>query len=99
MTAAAHDVKACIVAALRQPLADAGLDTESLPDDFDLRAHGVIDSLGFIQLIGDLEGRFACSLDLSDVEPAQLTNLAVLCSHIAAQVGCHRVKADVAISR
>jgi acyl carrier protein len=89
MTAAAHEVKACIVAALRHALADAGVDAESLPDDFDLRAHGVIDSLGFIQLIGDLEGRFACSIDLADVEPAQLTNLAVLCTHIAAQVGCH----------
>jgi acyl carrier protein len=89
MTAEAQNVKACIVAALRQPLADAGVDARSVGDDFDLRAHGVIDSLGFIQLLGQLEKCFACSIDLSDVEPTQLTNLAVLCSHIAAQVGCN----------
>ncbi len=86
MTTEASDVRACIVAALRQPLADAGVDAQSLPDDFDLRVHGVIDSLGFIQLIGHLEGRFACSIDLVDVDPTQLTNLAVLCKHIAAHV-------------
>jgi acyl carrier protein len=89
MTAEAQNVKACIVAALRQALADAGVDARSVGDDFDLRALGVIDSLGFIQLLGQLEKRFACSIDLADVEPTQLTNLAVLCGHIAAQVGCN----------
>jgi acyl carrier protein len=89
MTAAAHDVKACIVAALRQSLADAGVDTESLPDDFDLRASGVIDSLGFIQLIALLHDRFGCRIDLADVDPTELTNVDVLCSHIAAQVARH----------
>jgi acyl carrier protein len=85
MTAEA-DVKTFVIDALHQLLVDAGVNAKRLPEDFDLRAHGVVDSLGFIQLIGRIEDRFACSIDLADVDPNQLTRLSVLCSHIAAQV-------------
>jgi acyl carrier protein len=78
-------VKAFIVSSLLQPLAVIGLDAQSVPDDFDLRTGGVIDSLGFIELICRLEERFGCSLGLADVEPERLMNLGVLCTHIAAQ--------------
>jgi len=87
MTPEAHEVKAFIVGSLRQPLAAVGVDTQCVPDDFDLRARGVIDSLGFVQLIGHLEARFACSIDLADLPPEQLTNLGLLSRHIAAQIG------------
>ena len=85
MTPEACEVKAFIVSSLLQPLAVVGLDAESVPDNFDLRTGGVIDSLGFIQLICRLEARFGCSLDLADVQPEQLMNLGVLSRHIAAQ--------------
>jgi acyl carrier protein len=86
MTPDASEVKAFVVSSLRQRLASADIDARSIPDDFDLRARGVIDSLGFIQLIGDLEARFACSIDFSDLHPEQLTNLGVLCRHVATQI-------------
>ena len=91
MIAEASDVRALILDALRQPLAEAGVDLQSIPIDFDLRANGVIDSLGFIQLIALLQDRFGCEIDLADVEPSELTNIGVLCGHIAAQVACHDV--------
>jgi acyl carrier protein len=81
------DVRALILDSLRQPLVDAGLSLQSLPADFDLRMNGVIDSLGFIQLITSLEQQMGCEIDLADVDPAQLTNVDVLSSHIAAQIG------------
>lgn len=86
MTSETLEVRAFILACLRQPLAAIGMDTQPIPDDFDMRAHGVIDSLGFIQLMTDLEARFGCAIDLSEVPPEQLTNLAVLSRHIAAQL-------------
>lgn len=85
MTPDAYEVKAFIVSSLLQPLAVLGLDAGSVPDNFDLRTGGVLDSLGFIQLICRLEERFCCSLDLADVQPEQLMNLGVLSTHIAAQ--------------
>jgi acyl carrier protein len=85
MTPEALEVKAFIVASLLPPLAALGMDAQAIPDDFDLRTSGVIDSLGFIQLICSLEARFGRSLDLTDVEPEELMNLGVLSSHVAVQ--------------
>jgi acyl carrier protein len=59
----------------------------NVPDGFDLRRDGAVDSLRFIQLIGHLEARIGTTIDLADVDPERLTNLAVLSSHIAKQVG------------
>ena len=89
MTPEALEVRAFVLASLRQQLAAVGKDTQPIPDDFDLRVHGVIDSLGFVQLLGALEARFGCAIDLSDVPAEQLTNLAVLSRHIAAQIASH----------
>jgi acyl carrier protein len=89
MITASSDARALILDVLHRPLAEAGFDAQAVPADFDLRANGVIDSLGFIQLIAVLEDRLGCSIDLADVDPAQLTNLGVLCTHIAAQMGAH----------
>jgi len=85
VTPEACEVKAFIVSSLLQPLAVVGLDAQSVPDDLDLRTSGILDSLGFIQLICRLEAHFGCSLDLADVQPDQLMNLGVLSGHIAAQ--------------
>jgi acyl carrier protein len=87
MTPEALEVRAFILASLRQQLAAIGMDAPPNAEDFDLRSAGVIDSLGFIQLITACESRFACFLDLSEVPIEQLTNLAVLSRHIATQIG------------
>ena len=86
MTRDANEVKTFIVSSLGQRLAAADIDARTVPDDFDLRAHGVLDSLGFIQLIGNLEARFGCSIDFSDLRAEELTNLGVLCRHVATQI-------------
>lgn len=99
MTPEALEVKSFIVWSLRQSLGAVGVDAKSVPDEFDLRGRGVIDSLGFIQLIGDLEARFACSIDLSEVPSEQLTNLGVLSTHIAAQLGSQQRALGLAHSR
>jgi acyl carrier protein len=86
MTPLVRDVKAFIVSALREPLAAVGYDGEGVPDDLDLRTSGVVDSLGFIQLIAQLEARFGCAIDLSELAPEELTNLGALSRHVASQV-------------
>ena len=83
----ALEVKAFIVSELQQSLSIGGFDARSIPDDFDLRAHGLIDSLGFVQLLTALESRFGGPIDLADVAPEQLTRIDVLSKHVAASAG------------
>ena len=82
-------VKAFILSALRRSLSVNGLDGQPIPDDLNLLAHGVIDSLGFIQLLAALESRFGGPIDLADVPPEQLTRLDVLCRHVVRKVVTH----------
>ena len=82
----AHHVKAFIALTLKQPLSAVGIDAASIPDDMDLRARGVIDSLGFLQLIANLEARFGLAIDFADMAPEQLTNVGALCRHVASQL-------------
>jgi acyl carrier protein len=69
------EVKALIAATLNL--------ATSLPDDLDLRAAGLVDSLGFLRLIGELERRLSVSIDLSQLDPAQLTCVGALSAHVA----------------
>jgi acyl carrier protein len=79
----ADDVRAHILAFVGHAVR-AGLKT--VTDDFDLRRDGAIDSLGFLRLLTELETKAGRTLDLSAVDPAQLTNLRVLTHHIAGQI-------------
>jgi acyl carrier protein len=73
-------VKSVIVSLLAPKLAG---DAPELQDDVDLRAAGLIDSLGFMQLISDLESRLGYQVNIADLNPADLTKLGPLCRHIA----------------
>ncbi len=42
---------------------------DDLPDDYELLANGVVDSLGVVKLVGLLEQRFALDLDIADLTP------------------------------
>ena len=54
-----------------------------LSEDVDLRDEGIVDSLGFVQLITELELRLGFAIDLSDLDGLRLTNVGVLSRHIA----------------
>lgn len=63
----------------------ASLGMSALADDVDLRAAGMVDSLGFLRLIGDLELRLAMPIDLSELDPSQLTCVGPLSRYVAAR--------------
>ncbi len=67
-------------------LAACGVDPVSATDDLDLRASGAIDSLGFVELVVELEETFGVELDLEQVDPEALTVLGPLSGHVGAQV-------------
>jgi acyl carrier protein len=79
----ADEVKGAILASLGSALQAHGFTPEAVPDDFDLRGAGLVDSLGFLRLLVDLEQRLAVPIDLSALDPERLTHLGALSRHIA----------------
>jgi acyl carrier protein len=79
----AEDVKVLIASCLEPALSPLGLAAGSIPDDFDMRAEGVVDSLGFVQLLATIEQRLGIAIDLADLDPAALTTVGPLSRHIA----------------
>ena len=76
-------VKELIVAYVKPSLMAQGIADYSVSDDLDLRRAGVIDSLGFLQLISAMELRLNRQIDLADLDPALLTKVGPLAAHIA----------------
>ena len=62
-----------------------GHTPEALPDDFDLRANGIIDSLGFLEVVVALERVLGFELDFEDLDPDDLTVVGPLSRYVAEQ--------------
>lgn len=84
-SASGEYVKSVILAHLAQSISELGLQPGGLSDDFDLLTSGVIDSLGIIELIGAIEQELGLVLDLSELDPENLTRLGPLSRYIEAQ--------------
>jgi len=78
-------VRAHILEFCGPALAVCGVDIAAPPADLDLRACGAIDSLGFIELVTELEAAFGVELELEDIDPEQLTMLDPLSRAVAEQ--------------
>ena len=73
-------VLSCLAASTKS----ARQSSATLADDFDLVAEGMLDSLGFVKLIGELEKRLGIDIDFDGMDSDQVTVLGPLCRHIAA---------------
>ena len=78
-------VRSLILSRLEQSLLDAGLDPAMVDDDLDLLTGGVIDSLGVVELISAIEQQLGVELDLTELDPEQLTVLGPLSRFIENQ--------------
>ena len=76
-------VKSWILAFLQPTLSANKIDTTTLPEDADLRAMGIVDSLTFLQLLSHLEQRLGAPIDLSELDPTELTTIGALSRQIA----------------
>lgn len=84
-TTAEARVRALIAARYAVELAAVGVPADELSDDLDLRAAGVIDSLGFLELVVALEEELGAELDFEMIDPDLLTTVGPLARHVAAQ--------------
>jgi acyl carrier protein len=80
-----ESIKALILARLGASLIEMGLVPTALGDDFDLLTSGVIDSLGIVELLAALEQQLGISIDLSELDPENLTTLGPLSRYIENQ--------------
>ena len=77
------EVKRFICEKYEERLTQKGYVLGNVPDEVDLLQSGVIDSLGILELISNLEDRFQISIDLEQLPAEQLTVLGPLSQHIA----------------
>lgn len=78
-------VRSLILAHLARSITELGLEPAALTDDFDLLTSGVIDSLGIVELISGIEQQLGIALDLSELDPEDLTTLGPLSRYIETQ--------------
>ncbi len=78
-------VKSLILTRLGPSITEMGLVPADINDDFDLLTSGVIDSLGIVELIGAIEQELGIALDLSELDPENLTILGPLSRYIEMQ--------------
>ena len=71
----ADDIRKFILDRYSNALRGKGLAPEEVPDDYDLLAGGVIDSLGILEMISAVEDLFDVELDLQDLDSDDLTRV------------------------
>lgn len=82
-----ESVRAFLVGLFADEVRGRGFDPGALPDNFDFLMKGVIDSLSILQMVGELERRFQIELDMSGLDPEQLTVLGPLSRYVAKIAG------------
>jgi acyl carrier protein len=85
MSGSGECVRALILAQLKQPLVEMGLEPTAITDEFDLLTSGLIDSLGIVELISAIEQQLGIAIDLSELDPEYLTSVGPLSRYIETQ--------------
>jgi acyl carrier protein len=75
-----------------------GLDGAKVTADTDLLDGGLLDSVGFVDLILFIEAQSGCKIDLTDIDPAELSVLSTLC-RVAFNTCCRRHDPEEASSQ
>ncbi len=64
---------------VQEQVEDAGLDSTEITPETDLLGSGILDSLGFIELIAHIEELTGTQLDLLDIDPDAFPRVRGLC--------------------
>jgi acyl carrier protein len=90
----ADTIKKFILGKFEPVLQNHGLSTDKISDDFDLFAEGIVDSVGVLNLITDVEKAFDVKLDMELMDAEQLTVLGPFCRYAAEHSQTGISKAD-----
>ena len=80
----AADLEQKLIAWVNQHRRGAG--GSELNNETDLLATGVLDSVGFVELLAHIEEETKVRVDVIEIDPTQLTTIAGLAQHISSTV-------------
>lgn len=78
-----ESVKGFLLKKYEAALRDHGFTPDQVPDNFDLFTEGIIDSLGVLTMISDVENHFNADLDMEHLDAEQLSVLGAFCQYTA----------------
>ena len=78
-----ENVKAFLVKKYSAKLAYRGITADQVPDNFDFREQGILDSLGILDMISDVENEFNLVLDMEKLEAEKLAVIGAFCEYAA----------------
>ena len=82
MKASLEEIKTHIQEKLALAATRKNLDIDQLKENENFFEFGILDSLGFLELVASVEERFGLEVDFSEADPAEFTHLnglALLC--------------------
>lgn len=69
------EMREFVLSCLRERLDLLGMDPGEINDDISLTGSGLIDSMGFVELVGSFEDKFDYEIDLDEYDPEEFTTL------------------------
>ncbi|HEV2393446.1 MAG TPA: acyl carrier protein [Verrucomicrobiae bacterium] len=78
-----ENVKEFLLRKYSSALASRSLAPEVISDNFDLLGEGIIDSLGVLDMIGDVEREFSIQLDMEHIDAEEFTIIGPFCRYVA----------------
>lgn len=78
----ADEVREFIVSHLANSFKENNLVERDITDDFDLKDRGIIDSIGYLQLIAAIEEHFGIEIDFDDMNAENLTVIGSMSRYI-----------------
>ena len=78
----AKEVRGFIVSHLANSFKENNLAENGITDDFDLKDRGIIDSIGYLQLISAIEEHFSIEIDFGDMDAENLTVIGSMSRYI-----------------
>ncbi|NLE61831.1 MAG: acyl carrier protein [Planctomycetes bacterium] len=76
-------VRAFIIGWLEEYAKARAMTLPAVADDTDLLESGLVDSMGFVELISAIEGRFGCEVDFGQLCSDNFTTLGGLVASVA----------------
>ena len=71
----ANEVRRIVLNFIQPDLKRLGLEADQVSDKTDLLEQGIVDSFGFLDLIGAVEDGLGLSLDLGGLDPEKMATL------------------------
>ncbi len=79
----AENIKEFLLKKFEPVLRDQGMGLDKVTDDFDFFAEGIVDSVGVLNLISDVEKTFNVKLDMEQMDAEQMTIVGPFCRYAA----------------